>query len=101
RARPRDVAGHAGPRDCRGRERADRADALRRVPHVSAMAGDVLLVERQGPIARATLNRPEVRNAFDERLIAALTAWAAEAAAAPEAGEGGGAAGAGAGPPVS
>lgn len=54
---------------------------------MTAMAGDVLLVERRGPIARATLNRPDVRNAFDEHLIAALTAWAADVAAAADAGE--------------
>ncbi len=33
-----------------------------------------LEVVRDGPIARLTLNRPDVRNAFDETLIAALTA---------------------------
>ena len=33
---------------------------------------DVLRVERDGPIARVTLNRPEVRNAFNAELIAAL-----------------------------
>jgi methylglutaconyl-CoA hydratase len=35
-----------------------------------------LLIEQQGPVVRVTLNRPEVRNAFDESLIAELTAWA-------------------------
>ena len=30
-------------------------------------------VEREGPVARVTLVRPEVRNAFDERLIEELT----------------------------
>ena len=35
-----------------------------------------LLIEQQGPIVRVTLNRPEVRNAFNEELIAELTAWA-------------------------
>src|SRR5262245_53056349 len=35
-----------------------------------------LLIEQQGPVVRVTLNRPEVRNAFNEELIAALTAWA-------------------------
>jgi len=35
-----------------------------------------LLVEQQGPVVRVTLNRPEVRNAFNEELIAELTAWA-------------------------
>jgi len=39
-----------------------------------------ILTERDGPVLRLTLNRPEVRNAFDEDLIAALTAAAAEAA---------------------
>jgi methylglutaconyl-CoA hydratase len=50
-------------------------------------AADVLLVERQGPVARATLHRPEVRNAFDERVIAALTAWAADVTRAADAGD--------------
>jgi methylglutaconyl-CoA hydratase len=35
-----------------------------------------LLIDQQGPIVRVTLNRPEVRNAFDEESIAELTAWA-------------------------
>lgn len=35
-----------------------------------------LLIESQGPVVRVTLNRPEVRNAFNEDLIAELTAWA-------------------------
>src|SRR5436190_17548016 len=35
-----------------------------------------LLIESDGPVARITLNRPEVRNAFNEELIAELTAWA-------------------------
>lgn len=33
-----------------------------------------LLVERRGPVAVLTLNRREIRNAFDDALIAALTA---------------------------
>lgn len=33
-------------------------------------------VVQDGPVARVTLNRPEVRNAFNEELIAQLTAWA-------------------------
>lgn len=37
-----------------------------------------LLIERNGPLAIVTLNRPEVRNAFDDALIAALTAAFAE-----------------------
>jgi methylglutaconyl-CoA hydratase len=36
----------------------------------------VLLIEQDGPVVRVTLNRPDVRNAFDEDLIAQLTAWA-------------------------
>ena len=35
-----------------------------------------LLIEQQGPVVRVTLNRPDVRNAFDETLIAELTEWA-------------------------
>ena len=35
-----------------------------------------LLTERVGPIERLTLNRPDVRNAFNEEVIAELTAWA-------------------------
>lgn len=50
------------------------------------MAGDVLLVDRIGPVSRATLNRPAVRNAFDETLIAALRAWADDVARAADAG---------------
>lgn len=35
-----------------------------------------LSIRRDGPVAYVTLNRPEVRNAFDDRLIAELSAWA-------------------------
>jgi methylglutaconyl-CoA hydratase len=35
-----------------------------------------LNIETSGPVIRVTLNRPEVRNAFDEKLIEALRAWA-------------------------
>src|SRR5215213_7346676 len=35
-----------------------------------------LIIEPDGPVVRVTLNRPEVRNAFNEELIAGLTAWA-------------------------
>ena len=35
-----------------------------------------LLIEHIGPVVRVTLNRPEVRNAFNEEVIAELTAWA-------------------------
>ena len=33
----------------------------------------MLKVEKQGPVARVTLDRPAIRNAFDDALIAALT----------------------------
>jgi methylglutaconyl-CoA hydratase len=35
-----------------------------------------LLIEQTGAVVRVTLNRPEVRNAFNEEVIAELTAWA-------------------------
>jgi len=43
-----------------------------------------LTVRRDGPVEYATLNRPDVRNAFNEEVIAELTAWAADARAAAE-----------------
>jgi methylglutaconyl-CoA hydratase len=39
-----------------------------------------LLADRQGAVEYLTLNRPEVRNAFNEDVIAELTAWAQRAA---------------------
>jgi methylglutaconyl-CoA hydratase len=36
-----------------------------------------LIAVEDGPVARVTLNRPKVRNAFNEEVIAELTAWAA------------------------
>ena len=39
---------------------------------------------RDGVVERLTLNRPEVRNAFNEHVIAELSAWAADARAAAE-----------------
>jgi len=39
-----------------------------------------ILVSRDGPIVRLTLNRPDVRNAFDEEVIRSLTAHATELA---------------------
>src|SRR5215204_4649755 len=36
----------------------------------------MLTITRDGPLVRVTLNRPEVRNAFNEELIAEMTAWA-------------------------
>ena len=35
-----------------------------------------ILISTSGPVVTVSLNRPEARNAFDERLIAELTAWA-------------------------
>lgn len=35
-----------------------------------------LLIQSDGPVVRVTLNRPEVRNAFNEESIAELTGWA-------------------------
>jgi len=35
-----------------------------------------LLIDDSGPVVRVTLNRPDVRNAFNEELIAELTGWA-------------------------
>jgi len=42
-----------------------------------------LTVERHGGVERVTLNRPDVRNAFNEHVIADLTAWARQAHADP------------------
>ena len=47
------------------------------------MAYAFLGVRREGAVDYVTLNRPEVRNAFNEDLIADLSAWAASAAADP------------------
>ena len=44
------------------------------------MAYQYLLSERQGAVEYLTLNRPDVRNAFNEDVIAELTAWARAAA---------------------
>jgi methylglutaconyl-CoA hydratase len=35
-----------------------------------------LAISQKGPVVEVTLNRPDVRNAFDEELIARLTDWA-------------------------
>jgi methylglutaconyl-CoA hydratase len=42
-----------------------------------------LLIEDAGAVVRVTLNRPDVRNAFNEELIAGLTAWATSEKAGP------------------
>lgn len=41
------------------------------------MPPSTLTIVHDGPVVRVTLNRPDVRNAFNEQLIAELTAWAA------------------------
>jgi methylglutaconyl-CoA hydratase len=46
------------------------------------MAFEFLTTRRDGPVEYLTLNRPEVRNAFNEHVIAELTAWAGEVRAA-------------------
>lgn len=43
------------------------------------MAFHFLSIERRGPVEYVTLNRPDVRNAFNEHVIAELTAWATRA----------------------
>jgi methylglutaconyl-CoA hydratase len=42
-----------------------------------------ILIEQTGPVVRVTLNRPDVRNAFNEQVIAELTAWAENITQAP------------------
>jgi methylglutaconyl-CoA hydratase len=46
------------------------------------MAYDFLDVRRDGPVEYLTLNRPEVRNAFNEQVIRELTEWAERTRAA-------------------
>jgi len=41
------------------------------------MSYETLLTRRDGVVEYLTLNRPDVRNAFNEQMIADLTAWAA------------------------
>src|SRR5262245_11362930 len=45
------------------------------------MAYEHLLVAREDAVERLTLNRPDVRNAFNEHVIAELTRWAASVTA--------------------
>jgi methylglutaconyl-CoA hydratase len=47
------------------------------------MSYQFLLIERHGPVEYVTLNRPDVRNAFNEHVIAELTHWARTAHDAP------------------
>ena len=41
------------------------------------MVYEFILTRREGPIEYLTLNRPEVRNTFNEQVVQELTAWAA------------------------
>lgn len=43
------------------------------MPNDTLGMNDLLLVEREGAVARLTLNRPDVHNAFNETLIAEIT----------------------------
>src|SRR6185436_5041257 len=45
------------------------------------MSYQFLTIERQGAVERVTLNRPDVRNAFNEQVIAELAEWAGRAKA--------------------
>ncbi|HEY6359982.1 MAG TPA: enoyl-CoA hydratase-related protein [Vicinamibacterales bacterium] len=45
------------------------------------MAYDFIQVRREGPVEYVTLNRPDVRNAFNEQVIDEITRWAAAVAA--------------------
>ena len=47
------------------------------------MAYQFLSVRREGPVEHLVLNRPEVRNALNEAVVAELTAWAADVSADP------------------
>jgi len=49
------------------------------------MTYEFLDIRREGPVERVTLNRPAVRNAFNDRVIAELRAWADRTAAAQDA----------------
>src|SRR5262245_10733442 len=47
---------------------------------------ETLKVAREGDVERVTLNRPDMRNAFNAQMIAELNAWAAAAKKAAESG---------------
>ena len=41
------------------------------------MSYDFLITRREGTVEYLTLNRPDVRNAFNDQVVVELTAWAA------------------------
>jgi methylglutaconyl-CoA hydratase len=47
------------------------------------MSYQFLTIRREGPVEHVTLNRPDVRNAFNEHVIGDLAAWAESAASDP------------------
>ena len=49
------------------------------------MPNEFIQASRTGAVERLTLNRPDVRNAFNEQVIAELTEWAVQLAAEPPA----------------
>ena len=63
-----------------GLQRADPRRPLRRLQDVSRGVHSPAWSARDGPVEHLTLNRPEVRNAFNEQMIAELSAWAIAAA---------------------
>ena len=79
RDRPARHAPRARPRPRCGVPNPDRADALRRLPHVSAIAE-----RRDGAVATVTLDRPDRRNALDPELLAGLTSTFTRLAAEPD-----------------
>ncbi len=65
-------------------QRSDPRGKVRRLSDVAARGIETsvmssVLIERDGPVLRITLNRPAVRNAFDEEMIRSLTAAATAA----------------------
>src|SRR5207245_11354495 len=46
---------------------------------VTAITYAHVISKRDGAVEHLTLNRPDVRNAFNEHVIAELTAWASQA----------------------
>src|SRR6185503_19520603 len=67
RDRPARHAAPARPGDLGVAQCADRGNEVQHLQNVT-----MLLVEKKDGVARVTLNRPEVRNAFDDSLISEL-----------------------------